>query len=87
MSDETFELKPGRLTLAEVRRLSETGTKIALAAAGREAVEAALAVCWRTVNFAPPTATQDASRISIAYAASRRSWAPASTSCALPSRS
>ncbi len=50
MSDETFELTPGRLTLAEVRRLSEPGTKIALAAAGREAVEAALAVVGRVVE-------------------------------------
>ena len=50
MGDETFDLAPGRLTIADVRRLSEPGAKIALDAAGREAVEAALAVVTRMVD-------------------------------------
>ena len=50
MGDETFELSPGRLTIAEVRRLSEPGAKIALDAAGRKAVEAALAIVNRMVD-------------------------------------
>ena len=50
MSVEIFELTPGRLTIAEVRRLSEPGVKIALDAAGREAVEAALAVVGRVID-------------------------------------
>ena len=50
MSDETFELIPGRLTVADIRRLSEPGTKIALDAAAPEAVEAALAVVDRVID-------------------------------------
>ena len=50
MGDETFELTPGHLTIAEVRRLSEPGAKIALNEVGREAVEAAHAVVGRVVD-------------------------------------
>ncbi len=50
MSVETFELTPGRLTIADVRRLSEPGAKIALDAAGCEAVEAALAVVGQVIG-------------------------------------
>lgn len=50
MGDETFELLPGRLTIAEVRRLSEPGAKITLDGAGREAVEASLAIVDQMVD-------------------------------------
>ncbi len=50
MSGETFELAPGGLTIADSRRLSEPGTKIALDAGGRTAIEAALAVVGQVID-------------------------------------
>ena len=49
MSAQTFELRPGRLTLADTRRLSEPGTRIALDPDAREAVRAAQGVVDRAV--------------------------------------
>ena len=44
MNDETFVLRPGRLTMEDARRLSEPGSRIVLDPAAREAVRAAQAV-------------------------------------------
>ena len=44
MNDETFVLRPGRLTMEDARRISEPGSRIALDPAAREAVRAAQAV-------------------------------------------
>ena len=49
MSDKTFVLRPGRLTLADTRRLSEPGSRIDLDPDAREAVRAAQAVVDRAV--------------------------------------
>ena len=49
MSDRTFVLKPGRLTMAQTRRLSEPGTRIALDPDARVAVRAAQAVVDQAV--------------------------------------
>ena len=49
MNDETFVLRPGRLTLADTRRLSEPGSRIALDTDAREAVRAAQGVVDRAV--------------------------------------
>ncbi len=50
MGGDAFVLTPGRLTIADVRRLSQPGTRIALDAAGREAVEAARVVVDRMID-------------------------------------
>ena len=50
MSDQTFVLRPGRLTMADTRRLSEPGSRIALDPSAREAVRAAHAVVDRAVE-------------------------------------
>ncbi len=50
MGGDAFVLTPGLLTIADVRRLSQPGTRIALDAAAREAVEAALAVVGRMID-------------------------------------
>jgi histidine ammonia-lyase len=50
MSGETFELTPGGLTISDSRRLSEAGTKIALDAGGRTAIEAALSVVSQVIG-------------------------------------
>ena len=50
MSDQTFELTPGRLTMADTRRLSNAGSRIVLHPAAREAVRTAQAVVDRAVQ-------------------------------------
>ena len=50
MSDQTFVLRPGRLTMADTRRLSEPGSRIALDPAACEAVRTARAVVDRAVE-------------------------------------
>ena len=50
MSDQTFVLRPGRLTMADTRRLSGPGSRIALSPAACEAVRTAHAVVDRAVE-------------------------------------
>ena len=50
MSDQAFVLRPGRLTMADTRRLSEPGSRITLDPSAREAVRAAHAVVDRAVE-------------------------------------
>ena len=67
MSGETFELTPGGLTISDSRRLSEAGTKIALDAGGRTAIEAALSVVSQVIGLARPASKLSALRHMIRY--------------------
>ena len=50
MSDQIFILRPGQLTMADTRRLSEPGVRITLDPAAREAIRSAHAVVARAVE-------------------------------------